>query len=136
MLAYETLLLLCTWKPLLRIHWISTRILKTKIDRYVWPKKMHKRVDKRKKIDNIVHFLIPYLPFLLCPSFLQLLSQRWASYLPVHPCLIHKHPLEIKRKKKIIKHTTQQGWWIVKCVGGHSLLMHEPWHKILSKSSE
>ena len=30
----------------------------------------------------------PCLPFLVCPSFLQLLSQRWASYLPVHLCLL------------------------------------------------
>ena len=31
----------------------------------------------------------PCLPFLVCPSFLQLLSHRWASYLPVHLCLQH-----------------------------------------------
>ena len=57
--------------------------------------------------------LLPCLPFLLWPSFLQLLSHRWASYLPVHLCLIHIHTLEIKRNNKTKKH--KKGW-SVKCV--------------------
>jgi hypothetical protein len=32
---------------------------------------------------------VPCRPFLVCPSFLQLLSHRCASYLPVHLCLLN-----------------------------------------------
>lgn len=47
----------------------------------------------------------PCLPFLVCPSFLQLLSQRWASYLPVHLCLLQwiKHTQTLVMRYKQYK---------------------------------
>lgn len=49
---------------------------------------------------NLITFtLSPCLPFLVCPSFLQLLSHKWASYLPVHLCLLNYVNKHTKNKK-------------------------------------
>lgn len=41
----------------------------------------------QKNTEGILFPLSPCLPFLVWPSFLQLLSHKCASYLPVHRCL-------------------------------------------------
>lgn len=46
---------------------------------------------------------LPWRPFLDCPSLLQLLSHRWASYLPVHLCLHSQHVPKIEKLKLAIK---------------------------------
>lgn len=48
-------------------------------------------------------FSLPCLPFLLCPSLLQLLSHKWASYLPVHLCLHKPQQKKISFLKIIFK---------------------------------
>jgi hypothetical protein len=48
-------------------------------------KKSNTSKQKLKTVEALLNQ--PCLPFLVWPSFLQLLSQRWASYLPVHLCL-------------------------------------------------
>jgi hypothetical protein len=52
-------------------------------------------------------FSLPCLPFLLCPSLLQLLSHKWASYLPVHLCL-HKPQQKKMKKNQLFKNYFQE----------------------------